>query len=159
MANTHCRECGESDPAHFGAKKAVCKPCDNATSQARYHERRERNPVGLWASTVLRSARKRAKKRGLEFSLTAKWLFKRYTGVCEVTGVPMIPNSGPYAPSLDRIDSSGGYTRENTRIGCYGFNVLRSNRDDDEHVLGFLRAAAPQTAPATCNSATKPPGD
>lgn len=52
----------------------------------------------------------------------------RAAGACEVTGIPFSLDRGesgrrPYAPSLDRRDSSGGYTSENCRLVCVAVNV------------------------------------
>jgi hypothetical protein len=47
-------------------------------------------------------------------------------GVCELTGTPFDfsgRKGNPYAPSLDRIDSSKGYTRDNVRLVCFGLNA------------------------------------
>jgi hypothetical protein len=86
---------------------------------------RQRHPeFQLW-----RGARERANKKGIEFTLTREWVLKRLaTGVCEATGIrfnseTFIGRCGPYSPSIDRIDSSKGYTPDNCRMICWALNM------------------------------------
>ena len=68
---------------------------------------------------LFQSARKRP-----NYHLTEddeKYLVDRCAGACELTGTPFSAerygaHKAPFAPSIDRIDSSKGYTRENCRI-------------------------------------------
>ncbi len=82
----------------------------------------------------LGDARKRARRRGQEFGLDRKWLSERFTR-CSVTGIEFSyePNS-PFLPSIDRIDNSRGYTRDNCRVVCWIYNCARG-RFTDEDVL------------------------
>jgi hypothetical protein len=75
--------------------------------------------------------RARAKKLGYEFSLTEQdWqdLVSRASGRCELTGIVFsLAKStssfrAPYAPSVDRIDASKGYTAANVRFVCCSVN-------------------------------------
>jgi len=71
--------------------------------------------------SALIGARNRAKQKGLEFSLTKEWVKSRGNN-CELSGLPFRPeydgvhDRNPFAPSVDRIDSSKGYTPENSRL-------------------------------------------
>jgi hypothetical protein len=78
------------------------------------------------------SARKRAGRRGMEAELTlemARALWARCGGRCELTGIAFDFTPGgrherrPFAPSLDRRDSSRGYTQENVRVVCVAVNL------------------------------------
>lgn len=91
---------------------------------------------------LLSTAKKRAAKSGKEFELTIEWAVERFeaqSGVCLLTRIPFVLERGgynerfhhPYAPSLDRIDSGGGYTIANTRLVCTIVN-LALNRFGDE---------------------------
>lgn len=75
------------------------------------------------------SAKRRNIKKNLQFDITVEWLQEKYTGYCELTGIEFqFANKGksPIAPSLDRIDSSKGYTKDNVRIVCWGLNQAYS---------------------------------
>ena len=79
-------------------------------------------------------SRIRAKRRGLDFSLTRDWFEERLvTGVCELTGrkldVSTGCTTGPRAasPSVDRIDASKGYTPDNCQMILYCLNSAFGN--------------------------------
>jgi hypothetical protein len=81
---------------------------------------------------LLRSAKRRAKKRSLNFNLTLEFLEALWAvqnDRCAVTGlilnIPQTTNNGkaqPFSPSIDRIDPAKGYTEGNVRIVCYVVN-------------------------------------
>mgnify|MGYP001600285305 CR=1 FL=1 len=90
-------------------------------------------PFGRWFTNI----RARAKKKGLGFDLDPSWLLTRLKatgGKCEQTGIKLSPpNNGPLSPwstSLDRIDSSKGYTKDNVQIVCWSYNVAKSTFTD-----------------------------
>lgn len=85
-----------------------------------------------WLYRLASHARASAIKRGIDFDLSpdcGEILFQTQHGRCAVTGIPFhmqpFPNTFvkyPFAPSIDRILSSGGYTRNNTRLVCAAVN-------------------------------------
>lgn len=83
----------------------------------------------------LRSAEIRHKKYSEVFDLTADWAKERYTGYCEVSGIPFSLDNRMLYCSIDRIDSSIGYTKENSRFILFCLNVMRMNSKDDETLL------------------------
>lgn len=84
-----------------------------------------------WSKPLLKQACRNAGKRGIPFDLASSdyaEIVNRCAGHCEVSGIPLendLPNGKrrPFAPSLDRINSSLGYTRENCRIVCVIVNL------------------------------------
>lgn len=92
------------------------------------HQRRNREyweSVRGRAVAMWHSSRRTAKDRGLEHTLTKDWFKERLGGrVCEITGLEFDFTSGrsAYGPSIDRIDSSKGYTPENSRIILWSLN-------------------------------------
>lgn len=82
--------------------------------------------------------KKRALKKGLEFSISHSDLIQRYDrfgGICCVSGIKFSCKESsfyrrPFAPSIDRIDSSIGYTPENTRLVCYAVNAAKNEWTD-----------------------------
>jgi len=74
-----------------------------------------------------------AKRRGLEYDIDADFvlaLFERQRGRCHWLGIEMVPSitaRDPQRPSVDRIDCSKGYTRDNVVLACQFANMGRSN--------------------------------
>ena len=91
---------------------------------------------------VAGGAKSRARNKGLEceddlFAL-ALGLYDAQGGRCAITGLPFnlrVVGSGaarrPFAPSLDRIDSDSGYTRDNTRLVCQVVNFALNSYGED----------------------------
>lgn len=102
---------------------------------------RDQTPRGR-AMQMIRSARWRAERKGLEFNLTLDDIFP-FPARCPVLGIKLdcTPNSPmPTSPSLDRIDPSQGYTPDNVRIVCDWFNRARGAVTDEE-MVDCLRSA------------------
>lgn len=86
-----------------------------------------------WCYTLLAECKKRASRKNVEYALDKDFmihLLRRSGWKCEVSGIPfefgIKENKGynlPYHPSLDRIDSSKGYTPDNIRIVCLAANI------------------------------------
>lgn len=81
-------------------------------------------------------ARLRAKAIGVEFNISKEWALGRIEDHgyrCELTGVRYYSKEKekstyhPYAPSLDRIDCSKGYTKDNVRIILASVNLMLSD--------------------------------
>lgn len=73
--------------------------------------------------SLLRVAERRSKKNKWEFDLTKEWLSaKILNGSCEISNIPFDyvkthkSHFNPFNPSIDRIDSTKGYTQDNCRI-------------------------------------------
>lgn len=80
-----------------------------------------------------------AKMRELEFHLTKDefWeIVARANGRCELTKIPFSTTNdtssrrAPFAPSIDRIDCSKPYTKENCRLVCVCVNAALSDWGD-----------------------------
>jgi hypothetical protein len=86
--------------------------------------------------TVVWQARNRSKKKGLDFDLTDEYmlnLLKSQNNKCSATGLQLESSQAntkkyksPYTVSLDRIDSSKGYTKDNIQIVCVMFNEMKN---------------------------------
>jgi hypothetical protein len=82
---------------------------------------------------LLYNSRYRAKKKGLEHSLTLEWIQTEVNkGTCALTGLPLSldkpkgASRSPWSPSLDRKDSNLGYTEDNTQVVCVVVNTLKN---------------------------------
>lgn len=132
MTTRICRKCGIEKPlSEYYERKGTeyvryqCKVCAN--SARRYN----------MVSTMLSNARQRAKSKGLMFDLDTKFLLamkEAQSNRCALTGWELDwdhTKSGrrvcpPNRASLDRIDSSGGYTRDNVQLVADMVNRVKS---------------------------------
>lgn len=110
-----------------------------------YYQTREKTP---WKA-IVRSAFRRAMEKGLEFNLTVEWAKARWTGFCEVTGIPFVltnTKSGFYSPSIDRIEASKGYTQNNCRFALFSVNSFKGPGTDEDmrYVAQFLLKRRPE---------------
>lgn len=99
----------------------------------------------------VRQARTRAKLRQREFGLTiafARSLFFKQQGLCSISKIQFQPfnqsaKSNPFRPSIDRIDTNGGYSKDNVRLVCWGVNA-GLNEFDFADYLKICRSVSEQ---------------
>lgn len=80
-----------------------------------------------------RSAKQRAIRKGYTFNLDVENI--KIPDKCPVFNVPFIygtAGSYQYSPSLDRINSSGGYTKDNIQIISMKANTMKSSATKQE---------------------------
>lgn len=105
---------------------------DIAVRQRRRYTERIESRLGH----MLLSAKKRAKLKGLDFSLTLPWALSIWTGRCVLSGIEFVMNyegagPRPLAPSIDRIDPSLGYVESNCRFILHSLNSFKGSGDDE----------------------------
>ena len=111
----------QSDPIKRAAK--------HATTKAWKAEHPEYN--------LLHACRASARLRGQECLLTPDDMRRLLAPMqCSMTGVQLCwawegPGANPWAPSLDRLDNSKGYTLDNVRLVCWAFNLARGVWPDE----------------------------
>jgi hypothetical protein len=103
----------------------------------------------------LRRMRRHAKKRNLECAVTLadlKVMFEAQRGVCPYTGWQLIHPTvarkrirQPQQASVDRKDSSKGYTKNNIEFVCYMANIAK-NSFTAEQLREFCSAVARNAA-------------
>lgn len=107
---------------------------------------------------VFRQTKKNAAKRGIPFEIDQVFFFsllKRQDHRCAVSGIeftddkPAGSTRRPYAPSIDRIDSSIGYTEQNTRVVCTAVNYAMNEWGDGVFNAIVNHSAAKTVAPIT----------
>ena len=82
---------------------------------------------------LLADARKRAKKKGIEFELAKEDII--VPEICPVLGLVLEVGEGqrqPNSPSIDRIDNSKGYIRGNVAIISLRANALKNDGTIEE---------------------------
>lgn len=121
--------CGEIKLlSEFNRKCTICKLCQN------------KGLLSQWISNI----KNRTKKNGWDFDITTEFirkLFSKQNGKCAVTKIPFTFNpikhnshkgrrKDPFSPSIDRIDSSKGYTKNNIRLVCVIVNLALNEFGD-----------------------------
>lgn len=85
---------------------------------------------------IMRVAKNRADKYGISYDLDFEDILNRAVriGKCEATGITFDLRNvdSPFAPSLDQIVPRGGYTKENTRVVCMMFNLMKSDYTEEQ---------------------------
>lgn len=84
----------------------------------------------MWAR-----AKVRAGEKGLLFTITKKDIV--VPTHCPILGVELVPFSGSYSPSLDRMDSSKGYIPGNVWVISNRANTLKSDSTAHERLLVY----------------------
>lgn len=96
------------------------------------------NKVGF----IYRQAKRRAKERGLDFSITKNDII--IPTFCPILEIKISTNNRTTAkhssPSLDRINNCIGYTKSNTRIISYRANTIKNDATKDEikEIISFI---------------------
>lgn len=93
------------------------------------------------------SAKARAEKRGLEFTLTREWVQQKVdAGFCEVSGIPFSISDGhayrrphDFSPSIDKIDPKKGYTPENCQMVVWIYNRAKGDTSH-ENLMSLAKA-------------------
>lgn len=92
-----------------------------------------------------------AKLRGLDWNITVETiadLYEEQEGLCALTGWPIVfPNTGHpqlTTASIDRIDSSFGYLKENIQLVDKRVNMMKQAYSQEEFIL-VCKAVADKT--------------
>lgn len=146
VANSTCLECqrlaAEKKRAYdieyrpeYAARKTQLRRERWGATIKRAHQQRIKMPDG-WLKHALGNVRHRAKKSGIECSITYKDLYM--PDVCPVLGIPIEIKFGeralynPNSPSIDRTDNSKGYIPGNVRVISLRANLLKKDATLDE---------------------------
>jgi predicted nucleic acid-binding Zn-ribbon protein len=120
------RECTNCGTMFLKTSKtvALCNKCNS-----------ERVKCTAPESKMFQRAKNRARLKNLEFSLTVKdIIIPKY---CPILGIELVCKSGTSggqksSPALDRIDSNGGYTKDNVQVISHLANMVKSHATDEE---------------------------
>lgn len=116
LAKRDCRQCGAYLPLseyyrHPSGRDGHGTSCRECVLRDQTDKHR--------ISAMLGRSKARAKKQQLDYNLDKTWLrLKLLAGLCEFSGVPFVNGQQyhPFSPSLDRVDPSLGYTKDNCKV-------------------------------------------
>ncbi len=171
--NKSCTKCGESKAVdefyrQNGRPAAECKSCYRLRASKYYHANKEkvlkreaarRSQVDWsakckkyacenWAMKLMHSAILCSKRRGHpDPTIDEAWVLEQLL-VCPYLNVAIAPSlicRDPWAPSLDRIDNSKGYSPDNVRVTSWIWNLMRGALTVDEALsaVAAIRSALP----------------
>jgi hypothetical protein len=148
-------------------------PCDPETDRSEYDaianvfalgltprrtttRRDARRPEAAFTREVERAvqrAKVRARMWGRSFDLDIGWVraeIAKQKCRCALTGIPFSATvapgrRNPFAPSIDRIDSSSGYTKDNVRIVLLSVNLALADWGE-EHFAMMCNACVRRSA-------------
>lgn len=124
VSDTHreCTKCGTL--FEITSKMTLCKSCNSnrvksLTPEWKMHQR----------------AKQRCKETGKEFSIVVSDI--TIPNICPILGIELNMNSGKSgayrnSPSLDRIDNSKGYTKENIQVISQLANAMKCHATKEE---------------------------
>jgi hypothetical protein len=108
-----------------------CKRCENLNHRKRFDLSPEKRAIILF-----HSSKNTSKRRNIPFFLTKEDILNQYNfqhGKCYYTGHPMSSVSNdPNKMSIDRKDSTLGYTKENIVICCWHINIMKRTYSERE---------------------------
>jgi hypothetical protein len=156
----HCEDCGRkltrTTPRH-GRKVFSRKLCSKCVRRAIMEANGGRtiNWTGstFFAGKCLAQWKSSANRRRHAWNLTKDDLDRQFilqNGVCALSGIEMIHDkNSPYRPSIDRIDSSLGYTIGNFQFVCSIVNVMK-NKIPEPLFMGLCSKITQHRNQVTC---------
>lgn len=128
-----CRECTRKAGKKY--RKTVSYKEKSTIYATKKREKRGADPLKKWINTAYYNAKRRAKLNNLEFSLTKEWLQENLAAICPLLGTLLVYNGSKptdASASIDRKDSTGGYTPDNCRVISLRANRIKNNATQEE---------------------------
>lgn len=124
----------------------LCNECKDCQRERYYHERQrlfEDNNLALRykLQQALKGTRRRSKEKNIYNDLTIDYLlylWERQKGCCALTGIPMTykfyEGRVNTNVSVDRIDSTKGYSKDNVQLVCMAANQMKNDLSMEEFI-------------------------
>ena len=136
-----CIICNTVFKAYSKWNKTCSTKCKKEHTNSYMTQRRKDSLVGTLQSVVA-GCRSRAKRKGLSVDIDVLYvtaLLEKQDGKCAVTKINLESSecnsrkgSNPWTISIDRIDSSKGYTKDNIRLVCLMYNMCKGIWSDED---------------------------
>jgi len=112
-----------------------------------YH-RRKADPANA-KGYLIKHAKARAAKKGLDFDLSIDDI--ELPEVCPILKIPFDKNTVRYAYSLDRMDPSKGYTKDNVWVISQIANAMKWDSTSEERLAFAKWVLASEEGTALCS--------
>jgi hypothetical protein len=139
--SSHCKQCDQ-----ISQEKKRRKSPEKQLEFSRKYQRERRNDFNYRLKMLINASKQRAVKKQIEHCITVEDLKEIYPkdGCCPVFGFKLkFGNAGfrEHSPSIDRIDSSKGYTKDNIQILSWRANRLKTDAtvEELEMLLSYLK--------------------
>lgn len=133
-------------PIRYGGLSSECRDCFRMRSSRNQKTRHHTGGVAYHLSYIARGVRVRARKQGVVCDIDAdflKTLLEKQGGLCAISRTPLTFFKGqghiPTNASVDRIDPSKGYIKENVQLVAHQVNMMKSNLSIEE-LMGWCEA-------------------
>jgi hypothetical protein len=131
--HTYCKECSnrknkENEYYKTSASERKRKMKTDPIYNKHVRENKNLNRKKNIATSLLNSCKIRALKNNLEFNLIKEDII--IPKICPILKVPLIcgnKNDYSHSPSVDRIDNTKGYTKDNIQIISMKANTMKNN--------------------------------
>lgn len=128
-----CRECRHKSYLEQKEKVLQRAKLYYETNREEIRKRAKERRRNNLANELFKSAKERAKKKGLEFNLEESDIV--VPEYCPVLGIKLERGDGKVqknSPTLDRIDSNKGYVKGNVIVVSQRANTIKTNATVDE---------------------------
>lgn len=144
LKETKCNECGHKILIPNNRYTASCSEKCRKAYFSRYESDRRASSVESTLEALAVQIKSRAKRNGKEYNLSKEFLLdllSKQSGLCAQTGRTLEPSSfvegSKYRAhkntvSVDRVDSSKGYTKDNVQLVVYHYNLAKSAFTQEE---------------------------
>ena len=114
----------------FSGRKSTCKKCSRNKKSVELRNRTWKEDA---VTVMFNNSKARAKKSGLEFTITKQDII--IPEYCPVLGLKLdrtTIDDWTTSPSIDRIDNTKGYTKENIVVVSRRANILKKDATKEE---------------------------
>lgn len=150
-----CRRCGKykpeeafcysKDEKYRNFRSPECRECYSIRKKKYRKNTPKRSDLEKHLAILINGCKSRLNHsksksyRGITLDIDYKFLcelYNRQNGKCAISGLPMTYNVGAgrnhYNISIDRIDSTKGYTKDNVQLVCVQVNMMKAEMQMEE---------------------------
>jgi CRISPR/Cas system-associated protein Cas10 (large subunit of type III CRISPR-Cas system) len=127
-------------------KNRRIKNKDHVLDYSRNYQKNKRKNFEFRLQMLLNASKQRSKKKSRENTLTLEDIKSIYpkNGLCPIFGTKLVFGDAGFretSPSIDRIDSTKGYTKDNIQIISWKANRIKTNSsiEELELILAYMK--------------------